>query len=188
MVLRIFLALDLDDDIRSGLIRIRDKIDLGGAKVKWVDPEQLHITLKFLGDIADDTVRQVHLVAQQVARQMSPFKFRVRNVLCVPSGGPVRMFWAGVEDAGDSMKSLHGVLDEAMGGLNFRREDREFSPHITLARVKFAPNPQQIRRTVQAVSGADFGVQLVEELVVYSSQLTPSGPVYSAIGRSRFGG
>jgi 2'-5' RNA ligase len=185
---RAFLALEIDEAIRDALARAQRTIGDAGAKVRWVAPENLHLTLHFLGEVADEALAEVCDVVAAAAAEVRPFEFRVRGVAPVPPRGrSLRMIWAGVDDPTGRLAELHAALGLALEGLGFRQERRAFRPHITMARVKLARNPDALRRAAAAFAETDFGTRLAEEVVAFSSQLTRSGAVYTAMARAPLG-
>jgi len=188
MAMRTFLALDLDEDIRRHMAEVAAEIRDSVSKVRGVEASQLHVTLKFLGDVPDEQIGSVCAIVSEAAAGVAPFDFDVRGVLPVPpQGRQLRMFWAGIEDASSGMASLHGLLDAGLAGMGFKEEDRRFQPHVTLARVKFTRDAEALRRLAEPHRAEDFGRQHAAEVVVYSSQLTPDGPVYTPLSKAPLG-
>ena len=187
MPVRTFLALDLDAAILDRLEQAQRRIGESGDRIRWVDVKNLHVTLNFLGDVPDDTIHDVCSIAAEVASRVEPFEFDVRGVQCVPPKGPLRMIWGGVHDATGRMAWLHDELAAALSGMGLKEEERSFKPHITLARVKFAAEPDAVRRVAAKLAQEDFGVQHAEELVAYSSILTDEGPIYTPLTRAPLG-
>ena len=189
MPARTFLALDLDETIRDRLLAVKDRIGASGAKIRWVDRPQLHVTLKFLGDVPDELAAEVCARVAEAASRVQPFDFDVRGVLCVPpSGRTLRMFWAGVQDPTSRMAELHRHLDAALAALGLKDEDRAFRPHVTLARVRFVKDPQPLRAAAEPCRDEQFGAQHAGDVVVYTSLLTPGGPVYTPVAQPLLGG
>lgn len=188
MPLRTFLALDVDEAIRDRILAARRSIDVGGAKVNWVEPLNLHVTLHFLGDVDDALLPEVLLGVEAAAGEVEPFDFDLRGVQAVPPAGRVRMFWVGVTDPTGRMARLYDTIRAALDDLPIRQERRQFKPHVTLGRVKYAPHEGPLRRAAAALAGEDFGVQYAEHVTAYTSQLTSSGPIYRAVAKARLGG
>lgn len=187
MATRTFFALDLDEPLRDALIRTQEALADRGAKLRPVGPENLHVTLVFLGDVADELLGEVLTVAAGAAASVAPFEFHLAGLAAMPPRGGIRMVWANVTDPTGRMKQLQETLAAALGGLGLRQEERSFSPHITLVRVKFADDLARFRRSVGELAKEDFGAQQAEELTAYSSTLTPTGPVYTALARCPLG-
>jgi len=187
MSARTFLALDLNDSILDGLAAAQRALDGCGAKLRPVERDNLHVTLVFLGDVGDELLVDVCDIAAEVAAGTEPFEFAIRGLSAVPARGGVRMVWAGVADPSGRMKLLQAGLAEAMSGLGLKQEERSFSPHITLVRVKSAGPGEPLRRGVQQWAGKDFGSQLAKELTIYESRLTGDGPIYTPLARPPLG-
>lgn len=185
---RTFLALDIDGPVRAALAGAAGGLDAGDAKMRLVAEDNIHVTLKFLGDIADEDLAAVARCASQAATGVEPFDFDVRGIVCVPADRRVRMIWAGVTDPTGRMSELRGRLDEALTGLGDREDNRRFTPHVTLARVKFIRDSARLRAAAAVLGEKGFGTQHAGELVVYTSRLTPAGPVYTPAARAPLGG
>jgi len=187
MGVRTFLALDIDEGAREGLVATCRRLEHRGANFKPVEGNNLHVTLVFLGDVADELLPQVCSRAVEAASAIEPFDFDVKGLVCVPPQGQLRMVWACVTDPNGRMARLQALLADAMAELGLRTEERGFKPHITLARIKYAAHPEQFRKAVGELAGADFGIKHAEELVAYTSRLTPSGPIYTPIAKPKLG-
>jgi 2'-5' RNA ligase len=182
MPLRTFLALDIDEHIRRRLLAVRDELRADG-KVTWVGPDQLHVTLKFLGDVPDERLGDVCELAAAVAATVPVFEFDIRGVIATPAHGELRMLWAGVADTTGQMSKLRQGLDAALADMGLHEEQRQFRPHITLARIKYLADPRAVRAAVALMRDRDFGMQHALELAAYTSQLTRDGPLYAAVAR-----
>lgn len=188
MATRAFLALDLDEPLRNALIQAAQSLAGCGAKLRPVGLDNLHVTLQFLGDVADDLLAQALPLAAEAAAGVEPFDFHVTGLASMPPRGQLRMVWANVTDPTGRMQQLQERLASALGGLGLRQEERSFHPHITLVRIKFADNPARLRQAVEPFAQKDFGAQYAEQLTAYSSTLTPTGPVYAPLARAPLGG
>lgn len=188
MAIRTFLAVALADETRRALAELARQADVGSVKARWTDPENLHVTVKFLGDVPEADVLDVCDAAAEAACRVEPFDFSVRGAACVPPAGrKLRMVWADVDDGG-AMAELARAVEAEMGELGFPPERRPFRAHITMARIRFARDPQPLRDAVGRFAEAEFGSQRAEELVVFQSELTRSGPIYTPMARCPLGG
>lgn len=189
MAVRTFFALDIDEVLRGQLAAVQAGVDCSDAKVNWVRPENLHVTMNFLGDVADDLTADVCRIAAETAAGIEPFDFHVRRVSCIPPRGRLQMIWADVADPTGRMEALHDQLASSLAGLGFKEEHRRFRGHITLARVRFArgESATRIRQTVDALALADLPDQYAAELVGYGSELSPTGPIYTPLTRAPLG-
>ena len=142
--------------------------------------------MKFLGEVGDADAANVCRVVADAAGLVEPLDFQVRGIQAVPARGNLSMFWAGVADPEGRMAAMFEVVEAALEELGFAREQREFRPHVTLGRVKYARDARPLREAAARMAEADFGCVAADEIVVYSSQLTPDGPIYAPMGRGPF--
>ena len=187
MSLRVFLALDLDHAIIKQLLRLQERLSAVGADVRWVKAEHIHLTMKFLGEIPDNIASDVCKLAQNVSAEFEPFEFEVRSAGCFANHGRPRVVWAGVQDPGGSVRRLHERIETTLAPLGLHRERRAFKPHITLGRVHSAQNALELRAEIVKNADFDAGLAQAKEIAIYSSQLTPEGPLHTVIGRAAFG-
>lgn len=187
MATRTFLALDINEAVRGRLASMMGELGVPGAKIKWVDPGNIHLTVKFLGDIEESNFPELSRLTADAARNVQAFDFNISGVSCIPPAGRIRMIWTGVRETTGRMGELYNKLNESLRQIGAKEENRQFKPHITLGRIKFLPEPERLRRLVQQFASEDFGTVRAEELVVYCSKLTPAGPVYTPIARAKLG-
>ncbi|MFW6132293.1 MAG: RNA 2',3'-cyclic phosphodiesterase [Planctomycetota bacterium] len=186
--MRTFIALDIDEETRKALAPLERSVPRRGAKIRWTAPDNLHVTLHFLGEVEDERLTELCETIAAAAGEIEPFDFAVEGALCVPAGGrKLRMIWANVAEQTGRLAALHAALGNVLEGLGFRQERRAFRPHITLARVKYARRPEQVRRAVAAHAETRFGTPYADEVVIYTSELTKDGPVYTAAARLPLG-
>ncbi len=188
MAARMFLAVDLNDSILDALGQVRRQLDDPQAKIRWVARANQHVTMQFLGDVADDAIPDICNAAGEATGRIEPFDFEVTGVTCVPPAGrQLRMIWAMIADSSGGLSRLQDELSSNLADLGFKPEKRPFRPHLTLARVKHIGDVNAMRQAAEAYASAEFGLQRAAELVAYSSKLTPDGSVYTPISRSRLG-
>jgi len=187
MGIRAFFAVELSPDVRKRLARAMSLLPLAAARAKAVARDNLHITMHFLGDIADAEVMTAHDAANRAAADVAPFEVTIGEIVCVPPEGKLRMLWASVADSDGRLADLYARLGEQLGPEGFRVDHRPFTPHVTLARFRSPPRDDSVQQAV-AAAVTSFGRVTVEELVLYSSQLAKGGPIYSPLARSPLGG
>ncbi len=186
MAQRMFIALDVPAAIRQGLAQACRALPWGRAKVKFVDPQNIHLTLHFLGDVEDRDQPAVFEALAEATQGLGAADFEIGPLACVPpQGRGLRMVWAEVQDLTGGVNRLYDALASALVQRGFGVESRPYRAHLTLARVKAISDAGAIR---QAISPATFGRARADEAVVYASELTPAGPVYTAMGRSELAG
>jgi 2'-5' RNA ligase len=187
MSIRTFLALDLDEAVRDGLLAAARDFPEADSKIRWVGRDNLHVTVKFLGDVPDADAAAVCEAVQHAGQAAEPFDFHVRGLRCVPPGRKVRMIWAGVREPTERFERLFEQLESALFDLGFPPEGRKFSPHVTLARVKSTRDAAGLCAAAARHAEADFGRVRAEQITVYASELTPRGPIYTPQARPRIG-
>ena len=173
---RTFIAIELPDRVREALGRHIGRLrrQLPGS-FRWVKPESVHLTLKFLGDTDEDQVPAIAETLRQALAGLSEFDLRTGQLGCFPNAERPRVVWLGMEGELDKLASLQRKVEEVCIGLEFEREKRRFVPHLTLARVS-RPAPVHLYK-VSEESGpfTVTGVSLIE------SELTPRGAIYTRL-------
>src|SRR5262245_15031106 len=180
--LRTFIALDLGKTVRDKAVTLQESLARAGSEVKWVEPENLHVTLLFLGEVDDRDVPAVCKAVGECCQQQAPFTMSVENVGAFPNLRRPRTVWIGVGTGTQEAVALHDALEETLLDLGcYRREDRQFTPHVTLGRVRRDDSGPQDTLTALLAKKSDWqaGEVRVREVLVMSSELTPQGPVYS---------
>jgi RNA 2',3'-cyclic 3'-phosphodiesterase len=186
--LRTFIAVDVGKAIRSRLVDLQEKLARAETEVKWVEPENLHVTLLFLGEVDErQTPRVCGLVADETARH-TPFLMAVETVGCFPNPRRPRVLWVGVGQGTQELCALHDALETPLQELGYRREERRYTPHITLGRVKSDRPTVQLAEALARQAAWKGGEIEVGALLVMSSELTPKGPIYSVLSRAKLGG
>jgi 2'-5' RNA ligase len=178
---RAFLALTLPEKVRQFLAALQAKLSRAQADVQWVEPPNLHVTLKFLGEITDEQRRAVEQLLGAVARGETAFTLRLDRVGAFPSLSSPRVVWVGLGEGKERAIRLAARLEQDCGGLGLRKEERPFAAHVTLGRVR---TPRGRSGLVRALT--EFGWQApapwdVTALALYQSTLSSRGPIYSVL-------
>ncbi|HKI90055.1 MAG TPA: RNA 2',3'-cyclic phosphodiesterase [Draconibacterium sp.] len=150
--------------------------------IKWVEKENLHLTLKFLGDTTVEQLEEIKEILKKTRKHFQPFHFQLKGLGYFKSNGQPRVLFAGIEDF-ESLKQLVSDLDESFAKVGFEKEKREFKPHLTLARIKFLKNRKQFYSLVEKFDGNEIQSVNISEIVYYQSILKPGGPVYIPLQR-----
>ena len=175
-VVRAFLALDISDDIKGRLMELEAAISGSGADVKLVERENLHVTLKFLGDINAEMVEKVSGVAK--SSTVGKFLMQVKGSGVFPNQKMPRVLWAGVGEGSGKVTSIFSQLDTGIAKLGYP-EERNFTPHITVGRVKSLRNKDGLLEALNRFSSENFGEMMIDKIILKRSILSSSGPVYS---------
>jgi 2'-5' RNA ligase len=182
--IRSFLAVETPPGVRSSACRLIEQLRAAQAQVKWVAPENLHLTLKFLGDVREDDVAKVAEAAREAAATCAAFDLEIRGAGAFPNVNRPRTIWLGGGEGDAAMARLAAALDKALRPLGFPEEDRPYSTHLTIGRIR-NPSPQLRDLGERLRQQADFaaGRTNVAEVVLFSSDLTQTGPIYTALAR-----
>ena len=182
---RIFVAVPLDENLRDAILDLQRHLEGAGAVARWTRREQLHFTLRFLGEISLAQVARVKVAAREAAGRIGPFTVTLQGLGAFPSLHRPQVVWAGVEEGKEPLQALAGRLQEALARQRFPDEPRPFRPHLTLARVKSTRNWGELVRALSAFKDEGIGTQQIDTLVVFESHLTPKGPQYTPLEEVR---
>ena len=189
-MIRAFVAVPVEDPVvKRRLAGARSLVPpLPG--LRWIPESQLHFTLKFLGEIEEERVAAAKAAASAVSRARTegpgpavPFRLGLEGLGAFPPRGPARVLWAGCSEGADALSALASAVEAAFTAEGFCREERPFSPHLTLARVKDPDAGRRLARALAAVPPEPFGVVSVSSLVLFQSELTPRGAEHSELLR-----
>ena len=191
MSIRCFIAVELDAGVRRELGVLQDRLSgrLAGddKAIKWVRPELIHLTIKFLGDVEDSRIDGVCRAAAAAASEVEPFEFGIADVGCFPPDRPARVVWAGVTDQTQMLGALHQAIDANLTEIGFAPDGRKFSPHLTLARIKNAKLGRQVQDLIVALKPVTLQGQAVDTITVMTSELSRTGPAYTPLHHARLG-
>jgi 2'-5' RNA ligase len=179
-LIRAFFAAEIEEDLRSALVRVIDDLDRVGAQVRWVRPENLHWTVKFLGDVPLLETGKIAAAAREVCVGHRPFGGRVTGVGAFPPGRRLRMVAARLEEGG-RMGAIRDALEPPMEEFGVPPDGRGFKAHLTMGRIK---GPRRLRELSEALTPyerREFGECWIEELVLFQSELSRSGPTYTRL-------
>ena len=191
--MRLFIALDIDDSIRECIARFVEGVRGFAPDARWVRPESLHVTLKFIGEKPDPMVEQIRQTLEAVSS--SPFDIQFRGYGFFPTLRSARVFWVGIA-AGPQLASLANSVDEKTALLGIPTEEHAFSPHLTLARRSGGSGSprqrkgdhskgtfQHLQEKLAALPTPEFGTMIAREFFLYQSQLSPKGSKYTKLAR-----
>jgi len=180
MPIRTFIAVDVPDVIRDGIARLQSDMKRYRADVKWVRPESIHITLKFLGDVQVDRIDGMAQAIKESVEGVDSFPVSVGGTGMFPGARRPRVFWVGVKEGAGVLSDLALRIETALNKLGFEKEKRKYSAHLTIGRVR---TPKGIQPVVEAMRSTTFeaGVFEVDEIVLMKSDLKPTGAVYTAL-------
>ncbi len=184
--MRLFVALLLSECVRAALARVQAKLARSCEMVRWIPTEHLHMTVKFLGEVPKSDVAIVSEAIAQATVRAAPCTMEIACAGCFPSGGPVRIVWAGARDTSEVLDRCVEAVTSELAQIGFAPERRPWSAHITLGRVRDDRTGGRIRAAVDRVS-FEAMEQSVEAFALMSSVLSSKGPTYSVVSSASLG-
>lgn len=185
-ILRTFIAIELDEPLRVAIARVQNKLrrQTPDGSVKWVAPDGIHLTLKFLGDTPAGRVPEIEVALRAACAGSAPFVFSVEGRGCFPNCRRPRVIWVAVRDTGQRLAQLQTAVEAHVAPLGWPTEARGFSPHLTLGRVSKNADPMQEAAVGQVVEKSvveQVGSQRVIAVNLIASELRPTGAVYTTL-------
>jgi len=190
--MRAFIAIELSDEIKGILDRVESHLRYAGADVKWAKPGSIHMTLKFLGDITEKQREEVSAALDDISKSVKPFDVTLKDIGAFPKIEHPRVIWVGLDKGSDRSVEIAGQVDASLSKLGFAKEERAFSPHLTIGRARSSRNIDKLKEKLPgAVSDirASAGiVHRVISIVLFQSTLTPHGSIYTKLHEAQFRG
>jgi 2'-5' RNA ligase len=177
-VFRGFIAIDVK--ATEFILKFLQEINNLNADIKTVEPQNIHITIKFLGDVQQDKIDEIEQIIKDSVTNTDPFTITFKDTGVFPNKNYIRVVWIGIHKS-DKLKAIAGNIDESLSKLGFKKEKREFSAHLTIGRVKTARNMELLLKKIEDFSNFDFGKQDIISIKLKKSDLTPKGPIYTTL-------
>lgn len=190
---RLFIAIELSAALKQALTGLQDSLkrQIPPKSVRWVAPDAIHLTLKFLGDAPEDKIAAIVQGMEAAAAGFSPFHFQVAGFGCFPNPRKPNVLWAGIPQIPKDLAGLQMATDLQMVKLGYEREKRAFGPHLTLGRVNRSISNKERQTLGELIARTEIGhlgAVPVEEIVLFQSDLKPGGAVYTALARAALAG
>jgi 2'-5' RNA ligase len=184
--IRAFVAIELNEAIKAALGATQGQLKRSPAShiAKWVKPQSIHLTLKFLGDIADNRVEPIGEALQRACAQVQPFTLSLSETGCFPNTKRPRVIWIGVGGELEPLMQLQRAVEAEINPLGFEAERRGFTPHLTLARIRNKARPSERQELGQRLGTVEVDPSVamtVQELSLMRSELRPRGAVYTRL-------
>ncbi|MBS3815365.1 MAG: RNA 2',3'-cyclic phosphodiesterase [Hadesarchaea archaeon] len=183
---RSFISIEIEEEIKNRLTKIQNELVRTGADLKLVEPENIHLTLRFLGDVPEDDLTEIKSAIQDSKKVIGPFKLQVKGMGVFPKPSYIRVIWAGVGNGSDETTAIRKSLDQNLTEIDYPPDRKDYTPHLTIARVKTGKNKDSLNEIVNENSEEDFGSCMVNGIELKESELTPEGPIYSTIEKFEF--
>jgi 2'-5' RNA ligase len=175
-----FIAIDIEANPK--IMQFEEDIKRCKADVKLVEPENFHITLKFLGNVEEDKIEEIEGIMRECFANIEPFKVTLKGTGIFPNQRKLRVIWIGIID---NIKEIAERLNERLSRLGFKKD--VFSSHLTVARVKSSKNKESLLKVVKEYANTEFGVQEVKCIRLKKSELTSRGPIYTCVREVKLG-
>ncbi len=182
MKIRTFVAVAISDDVRARAAKLMAQLLPAAPNVKWVEPQGLHWTLSFLGNVDDHETGEICAAVAEAALEHEPFDLEVRGAGAFPSPDRPRTLWLGVGVGHDKIISLQASIEKSLEQLGYRGEARRYTPHLTIGRPGRGQPSSELASELANLSDFQGGTMLVDEVTIYSSELTRNGPIYDPLG------
>ena len=185
--MRLFVAVDIDEAVRKGLAKLQEElqghVDIRKSDVKWIRPELIHLTLKFLGEVKDGKIAEVCDIVGKAAAEHEGFDLDVVKVGCF-GGISARVLWAGIGQENEHLQRLQEDIEGALAKSDWPAENRKFTGHLTLCRIRNSKAGIKLAQLAKNYEDLQLGSVLIDSVCVYQSQLTSQGPVYTVLSRT----
>ncbi|OPX20781.1 MAG: 2'-5' RNA ligase [Desulfobacca sp. 4484_104] len=180
-MIRTFLAIDLPGSHQKGLTQVQKQLKQSNADVRWVPVGNIHLTLKFFGNVKESEVQTIGAATAAVARQFPPFDLQVAGAGAFPSIKSPRVIWLGIRGQTEVLSQLYYGLEQAFATLGYLPENRRFNPHLTLGRVRSPRHREKLSQMFETLISPTFPVFRVSNLILFRSTLTPQGAIYTPL-------
>ena len=186
-MIRSFLAIELPRTILKKIEEVQGDLKRSHADVRWVSPEKIHLTLKFFGNIDEVKIDPIVKSIEEPIQTTSPFHLVVRGVGAFPNLKNPRVIWMGLVGGVNILSSFQKKVETEFEKIGFQPEDRPFHPHLTLGRMKSGKGKEALLERMEKYNGEEFGDLFVERVILFKSDLRPSGPVYTPLREIKLG-
>lgn len=180
MKIRIFIALELPEEVKKEILEIQRQLVIKNAKIRWVSKENTHLTLKFLGGVEESLMSDIYETINRASKSFNSFQLNLSNAGLFPNKGRPKIIWAGIGGRIPELESLSENCDSAMHRIGFKRENRKFKPHVTIGRIKSLSDAEDLSQRLN-----DLEIDPIEfeaaKINIIKSDLTSSGAVYTLL-------
>ncbi len=175
------MAVAIPPDLAGRLVTLQDSLKTVGTRVSWVRGENIHVTLRFLGEVEEKRIPKMIRVLQETVAGIPPFSLTVEGLGCFPSSRSPRVIFVGVGKGGAELSDLQGRVEGCLARIGFPREGKRFTGHLTLGRVRSPERSEALLTRIASLPAQDLGQVTVQEILLMRSELSPAGSQYSVI-------
>ncbi len=180
-LVRTFIAIEIHPDIQRYLGQIQSHLRETGADIKWVKPSNIHLTLKFLGEIPEDQVKNAQKILNDIVPSHPSYSLKLKQLGAFPKIDRPKIIWIGIEQGMDETMQLAKDIEESFFKEGFPKDDKPFSPHITLGRQRSSTNSYKLTSELKNYKIKEIQPHAIDSIILLESTLTPQGPIYTPL-------
>lgn len=185
--MRTFIAIEIEEPLRKEFSFLQNELRKSQADVKWVEPKNMHLTLKFLGETKEEKVEKIKEVLKKLTQELRPFEITFCNLGAFPNLSSPRVIWIGIDKGKEELTKLARGIEEHLEELGFPKEKRPYSGHLTLGRIRSMKNKENLKKIIEKKMEFQAENKLyVNRIVFFRSELKPSGPIYTKLAEFFF--
>ncbi len=177
---RTFISIDANDKVQNSLKTVQQRLEKTDADLNLVDNEKIHMTLRFLGEVSENRVDMLREELDMLTKY-DPFEIEVKGMGVFPEPSYIRVIWAGVSEGSEKLTEIKNDLESKLTARGFSADDKEFTPHFTIARVKSGKAKEKLNSIVEENSEEIWGNIEVDKVKLKKSELTSKGPIYTTL-------
>ena len=181
MTIRCFLAFPISGKLKEKFKHILHELQDTRADVKWVKSENIHLTLKFLGDIEESKLENISSVVRDCCRGFGPVTPYLTELGAFPDMHHPKIWWGALDDSKKGIEGIVEVLERELAKLGIAKEDHPFKPHITIGRMRSSAKLKDVIHVIRQITFEDTTEEIFDKIVLYKSTLTPQGPIYEVV-------
>ena len=185
--IRTFIAVELPEEIHHKLQQLQNDFRTSMPDVRWTKPGNIHLTLKFLGDVQLSRTDRITSSLKDIGGQFSPFAMSLAGMGAFPNSRKPRIVWVGVDKGADTLVEIANSIEASMKQLGFPKEKRPFTPHLTVGRIRQLKNPEAMTKALEQSKVGELGRFAVEKISFVRSQLDPAGSIYTTLAEAPLG-
>jgi len=179
--MRAFVAIELPGAIKDAIESLIRRLRGVGARASWVRRENMHLTLRFFGGITEDQSIRLGEILAENGREIRPFPVHVRGIGAFPNARKPAVIWVGAEAPDDCLLHMNAAAENAARAIGLSPDDKPFHPHITMARIRDTRTARPLMEAIESEAAFDAGAFEASGMTLFSSELTPKGPVYQVV-------
>jgi len=183
--MRAFIAIELSPEIKDSITQIQTHLKYSAADVKWIGTGNIHLTLKFLGDITEEKCEEIKSILDEIGKSAKPFEISIKDIGAFPNINYPRVIWVGLDKGMVESKIIAEKICEEILKLGFQREPRPFAPHLTIGRVRSPKNKEALKEKIGSYQFPPVIPHLASSVALFQSILTPKGPTYTKLHEAK---